>query len=653
MRRIPSPPRFIFGLSLAGALLAPAVAQIERPIPYPITEPDGWAEAVAAGTRTQTGVPGPKYWTNYTRYTIRAQLDPVAAKVTGHVELTYANRSPHEIPRLLIHLRHNAHKAGNLRNRYLEITGGVTVSNVRIGDGAPSGDVDAVEAGGPRRRGGNAGPRIVGTLMTLPLPAPLAPGGEVKVAMDWEYQVPKRGAPRNGHEDFHTYYLAYWYPQLAVFEDVADDFVADQYLTNAEFYMGYADYDLEFTAPKGWLVRATGSLENPEAVLTDVARARLAAARGGREIVHVITKEDLEAGRTTRTDQGDALTWHYRARQVRDCAVSVSDRYVWDATHAVIPDQGGPGKDGVAMIHAVYRPDSRGFDGAAGHARHTIETMSKLVHPYPWPHMTVCGGVIGGGMEFPMMTICGNGSLGLVAHELIHMWFPMLVGSNETAHAWQDEGFTSFFTGYVTAASTGRELSPRRSTQGYLGVAARGEAGPLMTHGDYYPAAGRAGYQFASYTKSAAVLHQLRDLMGDEVFFATFKKYAAAWAYKHPRPQDFFNLFQAAAGRDLGWFFRTWYFETWTLDQAIESVTATADGTDVVVADLRYATYPTIVEVEYESGEKARQTIDVAHWLAGKKTKTLRFGPGVVRVELNPDKVTLDVSARNDTWKRP
>lgn len=633
-------------LAVAGSL----AAQIERPIPYPVTLPDGWAEAVAAGTRTATGEPGAKYWTNYARYAIKARLEPTTAKVTGHVEITYQNRSPKEIARLQIHLHQNAHKAGNLRNRYLEITGGVTVSNVRIGDTAVDEGGDAPTGRG--RRGGGARPRVQGTVMTVPLPAPLAAGGEVKIAMDWEYQVPQSGAPRNGHDDFHTYYLGYWYPQVAVFEDVAADFVAEQYLTNAEFYMGYADYDLAFEAPKGWLVRATGSHENEAAVLTPAARERLAAAASGREVQHVVSADDLKAGRVTRMDQGDWLTWHFQAQNVRDCAVSVSDRYVWDATHAVIKDQKGAGVDGAAMIHAVYRPEDRSFARSAEYARHTIEHMSKIVHPYQWPHMTVCGGVIGGGMEFPMMTICGSGGLGLVAHELIHMWFPMLVGSNEKAHAWQDEGFTSFFTEYTSAAFNRPDAPVRANVRGYLGGAARGESGPLMTHGDYHPSAGRSGYQFASYTKSAAVLHQLRELIGDELFFATFRKYAHAWAFKHPLPQDFFNTFSKAAGQNLDWFWRTWYFETWTLDQAIESVTAVDGGTDVVVADLRYATYPTRVQVTYDSGQTETKAVDVAHWLSGKKTKTLRFGAGVARVDLNVGKLTLDMSAANNTWKR-
>jgi hypothetical protein len=265
--------------------------------------------------------------------------------------------------------------------------------------------------------------------------------------------------------------------------------------------------------------------------------------------------------------------------------------------------------------------------------------------------MTVCGGVIGGGMEYPMMTICGGGGLGLVTHELIHMWFPMLVGSNEKARAWQDEGFTDFFTAHTTAAFQDRPVAAERAVRGYAARAARGEAAPLMRHGDRYP--DRGAYGFASYSKSAAILHQLQSLLGDGVFFAAFRKYARDWAFKHPYPQDFFNAFGQAAGQDLGWFFRTWYYETWTLDQAVTDVADVDGATEVVVSDLGEATYPTVVEATYADGRTERQQIDVGHWLAGHRTKRLRFGPGVSRVELNPGRITLDLSRDNDVWERP
>jgi aminopeptidase N len=333
--------------------------------------------------------------------------------------------------------------------------------------------------------------------------------------------------------------------------------------------------------------------------------------------------------------------------------VSISDRYLWDATHAVVKNRDSESKDGIAMIHAVYRADAGGYDRAAEYARHTIEYMSELLFPYPWPHMTVCGGIIGGGMEYPMMTICGASSrgklgVGLVAHELIHMWFPMIVGSNEKAHAWQDEGFTSFFGELTVAAFRKRELDLRRTFRAYRRMSARSEGAPLMTHGDYYP----SGYGFASYSKSSIVLHHLRNMIGEDVFIKTFRKYVADWAYRHPRPQDFFNAFSAGAGQNLDWFFRTWYFETWGLDQAIRSVTKKVEGTEVVVEDLGYATYPTTVKATYANGKTETQSIDVLHWLSGKKSKALIFNNDVVEVELNPDRVTLDQSDSNNVWKR-
>ncbi|HVX87825.1 MAG TPA: hypothetical protein VG940_02775, partial [Gemmatimonadales bacterium] len=59
---------------MAGATAAPA-----RPRPYPVTPSAGFARAVARGTRTTTGAPGPKYWTQWASYRIQASLDPATA----------------------------------------------------------------------------------------------------------------------------------------------------------------------------------------------------------------------------------------------------------------------------------------------------------------------------------------------------------------------------------------------------------------------------------------------------------------------------------------------------------------------------------------------------------------------------------------------
>jgi hypothetical protein len=174
------------GLPLLGCLFAAAVtAQIERPIPYPIPEDRDWDKAVAAGTRTAIGRPGANYWTNHASYRIKAELDPATAKVSGHVEMTYENRSPGRLRELKVHLRQNLHKAGGMRNRPVEITGGVTVANVTLG-GEPLPE--------NRRRSmfrrSPPGYSIDGTVMTIVLPERLRRGAKVTLGMDWQYQVP-------------------------------------------------------------------------------------------------------------------------------------------------------------------------------------------------------------------------------------------------------------------------------------------------------------------------------------------------------------------------------------------------------------------------------------------------------------------------------
>lgn len=619
---------------LASLLALGSAAAQDRVLPYPVTEPAVYRAAIAAGTRSESGAPGPRAWTDGVRQVIEATLDPVAATVTGRLELSYTNRSPEPTDEIWFHLHQNLHLPQAMRTRVVEPTSGMTIEDLSV-DGRP------VRA------------RPSGTRLRVPLRlaegAGLAPGATVTVAMSFRYPVPKAGtAPRNGHEDHHVFYLGYWYPQVAVRDDV-EGWVCEEYRGNGEFYLPYADYDVTLRAPAGFLVRATGVLQAPQTILHDGALAALERARTSREVQQVISAEDLAAGRVTRAAEG-LVAWRFLAEQVRDCAISASDRYVWDATHAVVP-----GRDAPVEIHAVYEPSSRSWPEAAAIARHAIEYMSEQVHPYPWPHMTACEGIIGGGMEFPMMTLIGDAPnpqrlQGVVCHELIHMWFPMLVGSNEKRHAWQDEGTTSFFTDLCTAALRGTPNNARGSMLGYVRTARSGAESPLMTHADFYP----VGYGFASYGKPAALLHQLRALLRDgerDVLMEAIRTYVREWAYRHPTPYDLFRTIERVAGRDLDWYWQPWYFEVRTLDHALASVEATAAGLTVVVEDQGFAPLPCTVRASYADREPVTLVVPVAHWLAGHTRATLEFPPGATEVRIDPDGDTLDIDREDQVWK--
>lgn len=613
------------------ALPAQAPQPSPRVVPYPIDLPGPFQKAIDKGTRTTTGRPGPAHWTNYATYQLAVDLDPATARLSGTATMTYHNRSPHRLDRLVVHCYQDLMKAGAPRTRTVDATDGLEIREVRLA-------------------GEKARAPVRDTRMTVRLTRPLEPGASTTLEIDYAFTVPKAGtAPRMGHEGDKVFFLGYWYPQFAVHDDV-EGWVADPHRGNGEFYMDWADYELAITVPQGYLVQATGELQNADEVLLPKAREALVRARTDHDIVHVITKEDHEAGTVTATSPTGKLCWRFRAANVRDAAVSVARTYLWDSTHAVVKDRDGPGKDGTALMHALYEPGSGDWVRAARYVQHTIEYMSAHVHPYPWPHMTACEGIIGGGMEYPMMTICGGRQpAGVIAHETIHMWFPMLVGNNEKRFAWQDEGFTSFWTTLCRDHFTGRTNGPRRDVLSFANAVKNGGDEVCMRHADTY---GEDDFGFASYTKPAAVLHQLRALLGDDVFFRAFRRYASDWAWKHPYPFDFFHTFSDVAGTDLQWYFRTWFFEAWRLDHAVASVTDDGSTTKVVIDDRGRAVHQTVVEATSADGTKHRQTVPAAHWWTATHA-TLEFPAGVTEVQIDPEVGSLDVDRDNNRWVRP
>lgn len=620
-------------LLTATLLIATATAQspprTARVVPYPIDLPAGFEDAIANGTRTKTGQPGEKHWTNYGEYDIAIEVDPKASRIHGTAKMTYINRSPDSLSRLVIHLYQDMMKPGRKRTRDIAVTPGFELAEVRIG-------------------GKKVRARARDTKLTLRLSSPLASGERRTVEIDYAFDIPKAGtAPRMGYESDKVIYLGYWYPQFAVYDDV-NGWVADPYRGNGEFYMDYADYDLAITAPVGYIVRATGVLQNPKDVLTEQSQDRLEEARETREIVNIVDRDDLDAGEATAQSDSGKLTWKFHAENVRDAAVSLGRTYLWDATHAIVKDKHGDGQDGICMIHAVYEANARNWRRAAEYARHTIEYMSERVYPYMWPHMTACEGIIGGGMEYPMMTIVGQrGSAGTIAHELIHMWFPMLLGSNEKRYAWQDEGFTSFWTTLCRDDFQERDTGPQASVMSVGSTIGRGGNVACMRHGDTY---GQDSFGFASYSKTAAILHQLRGLIGDEAFFAAFKQYAKDWAFKHPYPYDFFHTFSRVSERDLEPYFRTWFFESWGLDHAIADVDVKGGSTTVRVEDKGRAVHPCVIEATLKNGQKVRKRIETDAWWRGKAA-TVEFDGAAVRVELDPDILTIDSNRKNNLWK--
>ena len=126
--------------------------------------------------------------------------------------------------------------------------------------------------------------------MIVRLPEAVPAGGTVELEIDWSFVVPQNGGGRMGHSDREMYFLAYWFPKIAVFDDLRG-WDAEPY-KGAEFYEGYGDYRVSLTVPNGWTVMATGDLQNAEEVYTAQTRQRMAAALQADTMVQIATRED-------------------------------------------------------------------------------------------------------------------------------------------------------------------------------------------------------------------------------------------------------------------------------------------------------------------------------------------------------------------------
>jgi hypothetical protein len=580
----------------------------------------------------------------------------------------YVNNSPDTLREVAVYLRQNIYAPGAPRTQPLPVTGGVELSRVEVEGRVLSGatrveGVSTALGGGAPPPPDSIGYTLEGTVARVKLPRPLLPRGDsVELGFDWSFSPPP--APADGREgqDGEVYFIGYWYPQLAVYDDV-DGWVTDPYLGTGEFYMGYGDYDVRVTVPDGWIVGATGTLANADSVLPSRVRERLALARKVDSVVHVVPSADRGTSRATSSGSDGTLTWHFTARQVRDFAWATSARYLWDATRAMVPrdgchDEARCLRDTVD-IYSFYRdtPQAAAWKGGARYTRAAIEFLSDYLWAYPYPQMTSVEGILtGGGMEYPMLTVIQSYAdtmrlAGNLMHEVGHMWFPMQVGSNEERVPWQDEGLTQFNSAQGTMARYGVDREgPAR--EAYLEVAREGKEVSLMRPADQY--ADVNVYFVLPYMKTTTVLVALRSLLGDSVFHEAYREYGRRWKWKHPEPYDFFNTFDDVSGRDLSWFWRSWFYDTWTLDQAIAGVRDEGDTTLIVIEDRGLVPMPVRVTITRAGGATQEIVVPVDAWLSGSRRSTLRAPsrPEVTKVEIDAASAFPDIDRSNQLWKR-
>ena len=620
----------------------------ERLIPYPVDMSDEFAYALMRGTRSMDGAPGENYWQQYARYSIQAEINPQTHVLTGSMNAVYFNNSPDQLGTLHLELAQNVHQEGVVRSRPQEVTGGINLHRILV-DG-----IELTEGGFDDNTF-----YVDGTQLVLRPARRLATGDSIQVEIEWDFLIPMQGAGGRMGRDDDLYYIGYWYPHFSVYDDVYG-WMTDDFRGNAEFYHGFADYELFVNMPADWVVMGTGNFVNPQETLSEIVYQRYMNSFLSDEITPVITAEEFGFAATAPTETG-YHTWHFSSEKIRDVAFSATRRSYWDATRAAVGDLNGDGNIDYARINAFYRDGAPLWVNAAEYAQHSVTFLSQLADfPYPWPHMTTVEGanIIGGGMEYPMMTIIGsyNGLpawrlYSVTAHEIAHMWMPMIVSTNERRYTWIDEGNTVFKTDYAR-----KDFYPQMDLHGstqaqYIAFALTGREGEIMRRSDFHYS--QQAYGVASYPKPASILVALRGVLGEDVFWDAYHTFIREWAYKHPYPWDMFNTYERVSGMDLSWFWRSWYFETWMLNQVVHSVEVKDGDTVVTIRDYGDVPMPVLLRAEYADGTVIDKRVSHEVWLTGTRETTIILpGTGVQRVSIDPDRYFPDVERHSNTWPR-
>lgn len=629
---------------------------LERPIPYPIDIPNFFSMAIEQGTRSNTGSPGENYWQNEASYTLTAEIEPETHTLFGTADIIYKNNSPDELQVIVVELAQNLHKEGTPKKEITEITGGKKLTSIRV-NGEAFEETSFYELWAQ----GSSGYILNGTHLYLYPEENLRPGENIELSFEWNFKIPEEGASgRMGRSRDNLYFIAYWYPQVSVYDDVYGWF-NDPFIGNAEFYHEFADYDISVTMPAEWIVIGTGTFLNPEETLSEKMLNRYVKA--GNSDTPITIADFDELGEATAENENGQLTWKFRAEKIRDAAFSATLESKWKSARTSVGDLTGNGETDFTRIHSFHRERAPLWEEQVEYAQHSITFLSQYTGlPYPWPHMTSVEGadIIGGGMEFPMMTIIGDynnaGAVHLysvTAHELAHMWFPMILSTNERRYTWIDEGFTTFHTNEASIDFYGKDRFNREDVfANYLQIAGTDMEGELMRWSDFhYPG---PAYGVASYAKPASILYVLKTLLGEDNFKKGYDRLIEEWAYKHPYPWDIFNTFEEVSGKDLSWFWRVWYYETWALDQKVNRVYE-EDGTTIIeISDEGNIPMPVLLTITLENGDVIEEKSEVEAWLNGSRTQHIQIQTGsqVVHVEIDGNHELPDINRNNNIWER-
>jgi len=593
--------------------------------------------AFRKGTRSPDGRPGPNYWQNRGRYNIAITALPPDRTIRGSEDITYFNNSPDTLNNPVIKLLLNVHKPGATRGGGASadyLTSGVHIDTLIV-NRQP---VQWPAADNPS------------TSQRFRLPTPLLPHDSVHMTFKWHYEISKESG-REGMIDSTTWFLAYFYPRVAVFDDY-NGWDTMPFTDVQEFYSDFNDYDVAITVPANFVVWGTGTLLNPSEVLRPTALQRYTQSLTSDQPITVASKAEMLARSVTTPSRN---TWRFHATNIPDMTYNLSDHYVWDAGSVVVDDA----THRRASVQAAYNDTAADFHRMVSYGQHALGWLSRNWPgvPYPYEKSTIVEGFAG--MEYPMMVNDESYadtvfSRFVAEHEIAHTFFPFYMGINESRYAFMDEGWATTFEYLIGTADLGKprasEFFKQFRVNGWSGNPSALEDLPIITPAD---ALAPRAYGDNAYGKAALGYLALKDMLGDAAFGNALHSFMDRWHGKHPIPWDFFNTVNNVTGQNLDWFWQNWFFNNGFIDFAVGGVSKTGDGYNVVIDNVGGMPAPVDIEAHYGDGTSETLHQTSAIWRANPRRATLSVPTQKTLQSLSlPTGIWVDADSTNNRWSQ-
>ncbi|MGZ3766877.1 MAG: M1 family metallopeptidase [Mucilaginibacter sp.] len=613
---------------LLAAILLQAHAQQDLYMPRDIKL------AYQKGTRSADGRPGKNYWQNFGRYNISITVAPPGRDVKGVEQITYINNSPDTLKRLNMKLIMNIHKPGAARF--------FGTTDDYLADGIV---VDTLKVNGTKKNWNN---KSSSTNQGVGLIKPLLPHDSVKLEITWHSKL-VTGPGREGVIDSTSFYLAYFYPRVSVYDDY-NGWDRLEFLDAQEFYNDFNDYTLNVTVPKNFIVWATGTLQNAKQVLQPEYASRLEKSFTSDSTIHIATAKDLAD--KSITTQNAMNTWTWTSTNISDVAVGISDHYDWDAASVLVDDAANRR----SSMQAAFPDKSEDFHHSVQFGRNALGWFSHNWPgvPYPFPKMTAFQGFAD--MEYPMMVNDSHtGDLKFAQlvqdHEIAHTYFPFYMGINESRYAYMDEGWATTYELLIGRVESGKDKAEEFYKQfrvtGWVHDKATAEDLPVITPSSEE----RGAYGNNSYGKPSLSYLALKDMLGDELFKKALHTYMDRWHGKHPIPWDYFNSMNSGSGKNLNWFFNNWFFTNYYDDLALQNVMKTAGGYKVEIQNIGGFVIPFDIKLTYTDGTSESFHQTPAVWERDQKHTSIivKTSKAVKTAELD-NGIFMDADESNNKW---